>query len=139
MVCQKSGFDFKAPLLKYFLLFSQFFRLLSHLITTFNRSKFLLSIRLKILKKIAWLSWFGKKVALTLKLHYSNNSNCSFIKFALYLLPYVDNRFCKYETNRFISFHFMAKTEGPNFIESTCMSQLQREITFFNILNFVAI
>ena len=70
--------------------------------------------------ELAWLSWFVKKVAVTLKLHYLINSYCSLIKFALHLLPYVDDNFCKFEIDCFFSFYFMAKTEGPVFIETAC-------------------
>ena len=71
--------------------------------------------------EFAWLSWFVKKVAVTLNLRYLINFYCCFIKFAQHLLPYVDDNFCKYEIDRVFSFYFMAKTEGPVFIESTCI------------------
>ena len=77
-------------------------------------------VSLKTDFEFTWLSWFVKKVAVTLKLRYLINFYCSFIKFAQHLLPYVDDNFCKYEIDRFFSFYFMAKTEGPVFIESAC-------------------
>ena len=78
-------------------------------------------VSLKTDFEFAWISWFVKKVAVTLKLHFLINSYCSLIKFVVHLLPYVDNNFCKYEIDRLFSFYFMAKTEGPVFIESTCI------------------
>ena len=79
-------------------------------------------VSLKTDFEFTWLSWFVKKVAVTLKLRFLINFYCSFIKFAQHLLPYVDDNFCKYEIDRFFSFYFMAKTEGPFFIETACTS-----------------
>ena len=80
----------------------------------------MLWISLEIQRKIAGLSCFVKKVALTLKLHNLCSSYCNLTKFALHLLLYVEYNLCKYELNRLLSFDFMAKIEGPVLFETTC-------------------
>jgi len=64
---------------------------------------------------------FVKSVALSLKLSFLFNFYYSGIKFGIHLLPYVEIYFWKHEWYSLFSFDFIAKTEGPVYIETTCI------------------
>ena len=70
---------------------------------------------------VKWRKLFVKTVALTLKLSLLFNFYYSGIKLGIHRLPYVEIIFCKYEWYSLFSFYFIAKTEGPVFIETACI------------------
>ena len=71
------------------------------------------------------LTCFARNDALTLNLSFLLNFQCSGLKFGIHLLPYLEINFCKNKGYSLFCSNFIAKTEGPVFIESTFINKIR--------------